>query len=444
MGKYTFKLLELIELSNEKLKVRLTIDESEKLYILHVDKHTYDSINSAVNSFEEYYSRLSLITKRNPFNHTYTSSITLIRGKETRKLSFNCDETYARLIEKIRDADSFEELNIIDELVELVEEKESQPKTKPIVESNVAEVEPEQISNDKAKATPTKKTDCFFSKLFRNMLIASVAIILIVLFKGDYFSANESKTVQLVQGSQLLTPPIKSEKPSITVEQQVEDEVGTVESSIEEKDEIEIVDQEEKLPSQMAFYEVDEVTYQLPEGYVALTFDDGPSIYTKQIVDLLTEYEVAGTFFFVGDQVLKHPEYVTYTNDKGHVVASHSQSHKNITTLYEQQLDEEILQSIIDLEKVSGSNVNLFRPPYGAIGEFEKAFLSENNVKTIMWNRDPRDWDVSSKDAIINYFYELDPSGGIYILHENKYTLEALPEIIEYLKELNLEIVGIQ
>lgn len=43
------------------------------------------------------------------------------------------------------------------------------------------------------------------------------------------------------------------------------------------------------------------VTYNLPDGYVALTFDDGPSIYTKEIVEILKQYNVGGTFFFCGE-----------------------------------------------------------------------------------------------------------------------------------------------
>ena len=60
------------------------------------------------------------------------------------------------------------------------------------------------------------------------------------------------------------------------------------------------------------------------EGYVALTFDDGPSEYTKQIVDILLEQQVAATFFFVGRYAVQHQDAVKYAADSQMSVQSHS------------------------------------------------------------------------------------------------------------------------
>lgn len=60
-------------------------------------------------------------------------------------------------------------------------------------------------------------------------------------------------------------------------------------------------------------------------------------------------------------------------------------------------------------------------------------------LKVLLWNRDPEDWKAGSKEAILDYFYRTDPSGGIYLLHEKQITVQALPEIIDFLKGRGLK-----
>ncbi|MNW14005.1 hypothetical protein D3C71_2121120 [compost metagenome] len=57
----------------------------------------------------------------------------------------------------------------------------------------------------------------------------------------------------------------------------------------------------------------------------------------------------------------------------------------------------------------------------------------------LLWNRDPEDWKADTAEEITQYFYNTDPSGGIYLLHEKAVTVKALPAIIEYLKGKQLK-----
>ncbi|MNG16227.1 Peptidoglycan-N-acetylglucosamine deacetylase [compost metagenome] len=88
--------------------------------------------------------------------------------------------------------------------------------------------------------------------------------------------------------------------------------------------------------------------------------------------------------------------------------------------------------------------VTLFRPPYGSINDGLEEQVEKQHMKVLMWNRDPEDWDANTRDEIIEYFRKVDPSGGIYVLHEKKHTVEALPAIIQYLKEKDLKFVIFQ
>ncbi len=62
-------------------------------------------------------------------------------------------------------------------------------------------------------------------------------------------------------------------------------------------------------------------------------------------------------------------------------------------------------------------------------------------MKVLLWNRDPEDWNVKSPEDILHYVYNADPSGGVYLFHEKKITVEALPEIIKYFQAKNMKFV---
>ena len=181
------------------------------------------------------------------------------------------------------------------------------------------------------------------------------------------------------------------------------------------------------------------ICYALPEGYVALTFDDGPSEYTKQIVDILLEQQVAATFFFVGRYAVQHQDAVKYAADSQMSVQSHSWSHADFSRLTPQQQKQEIEKTSSLLESLTKQPVTLFRPPYGAQTKTIRSELAKRQMKMVMWNRDPRDWEVNNANSIYKYFTRTDPSGSVYILHENRYTVEALPDIIRHLKEKELQ-----
>ncbi|WP_171056350.1 polysaccharide deacetylase family protein [Paenibacillus sinopodophylli] len=185
----------------------------------------------------------------------------------------------------------------------------------------------------------------------------------------------------------------------------------------------------------------DEAVYTLPKGYVALTFDDGPSAYTEVIVDILKEHKVAATFLFIGKNTRKYPDAVAYASQQKMAVGNHSWDHSNLEQLDRESKLENISFATTAIEKLTKQTNTLFRPPYGLLSNTLVEDLQKQKMKILMWNRDPEDWKAESSDAIIRYFQEVDPSGGIYVLHEKQKTVKALPGIIKYLKDLNLKFV---
>jgi peptidoglycan/xylan/chitin deacetylase (PgdA/CDA1 family) len=182
------------------------------------------------------------------------------------------------------------------------------------------------------------------------------------------------------------------------------------------------------------------IIYGVNSNQIALTFDDGPSPYTMQILDILNEQNVKATFFFLGQQLEHYPEAVAATIAQGSVVAWHSYSHSNLPGKPRLEQEQEILSRSPILDTFD-YQVTLFRPPYGNYDQTTKEILEEHGMTMVLWNRDPKDWRATSSDEVINKVFDTDPSGGIYVLHETQATVNALPSIIEELKSRDLQFV---
>jgi len=192
---------------------------------------------------------------------------------------------------------------------------------------------------------------------------------------------------------------------------------------------------------------------------VYLTFDDGPSENTGAILDILQEYDVKATFFVTGQQALSHPERYREIAERGHTLGMHSYSHK-YSEIYKTVDDfgEDLLLLQTFLEDTTGVTPSYYRFPGGSSNTVSKMpmsqlcdYLTDNGITYF-------DWNVSSKDAVSpmrpaqeivrNCTQNLENfDNAVILLHDaaNKTsTVEALPEIIEYILAMeNTELLPI-
>lgn len=182
---------------------------------------------------------------------------------------------------------------------------------------------------------------------------------------------------------------------------------------------------------------------------IAITFDDGPDLkYTPKILDILKEKGVKATFFVVGIQVNKYPEVLQRIEDEGHMIGNHSYSHRSFTKLTEEELKEEVTQTDNKIEAVIGYVPEIVRPPYGAVNDDVKANLKAYGKEVVLWNIDPRDWDGSSVQDMLDNILKNARDGGNILLHsfgskhvEN--TVKLLPKVIDKLSELGYTFVTV-
>lgn len=197
-----------------------------------------------------------------------------------------------------------------------------------------------------------------------------------------------------------------------------------------------------------------------PEKVVYLTFDDGPSTYSYELMDLLDEYDVPAIFFVIGenlDLVSDSKEILNEMIKRGHYIGLHSMTHNRNILYYSQNAPQNFVNEMILLkEKISkltdGFESQLCRAPYGARNHFKKGHyvaVEEAGLTCIDWNIDSLDWSKLSADQIYNQVVsELKhnnyPNETVLLFHEKKLTLQVLPRVVEYFRSLGYEFTAYQ
>lgn len=177
------------------------------------------------------------------------------------------------------------------------------------------------------------------------------------------------------------------------------------------------------------------------QKYIALTFDDGPSQYTKDIIDTIYLNNSSATFFVLGNRMKVFPEIVRYAGEKGMEIASHSYSHKNLTLINEKDVLKEINSVTILYNEITGKNITFLRPPYGAVNERLKNL---SIFPLIKWSIDPKDWINRDAEYIKNHILEHAYDGGIIIIHDiYSTTLESIKLTLPELENLGYKVVSV-
>lgn len=181
--------------------------------------------------------------------------------------------------------------------------------------------------------------------------------------------------------------------------------------------------------------------YQVPRGEVALTFDDGPSPYTEGIIQVLNHYHIRATFFLVGYDVLARPTMVRDIAENHEGMGVQTVDHGDLTNMSPARQTWDIMADIRDIRRASSVSVVLIRPPYDAFNETTRRILAQHHLFLTLWNRDPRDWAANSPTQVIHAVLGQSASGGVFVLHERKNTLLALPAIIRAMSVQHLKFV---
>ena len=188
-----------------------------------------------------------------------------------------------------------------------------------------------------------------------------------------------------------------------------------------------------------------------------LTFDDGPSQNTKEILDILKDNNIKATFFVLGSQVEIFPETTNRIYNEGHYIANHGYSHK-YSTIY--QSPEQVLSEYNQCNQIVANTINipeynshLFRFPGGVVGgkyanikNQAIPLLEQNNIVYVDWNALTGDSEKSNptEEYLMSNLQQTtnEKNSVVILMHDSqakRITVDCLPKVIEYLRQQGYE-----
>lgn len=152
-------------------------------------------------------------------------------------------------------------------------------------------------------------------------------------------------------------------------------------------------------------------------GYVALTFDDGPNPgTTNSLLNALTSNGLRATMFNTGQNVNANPGLAAAQANAGMWVENHSWSHPHMTQLSTQQMAQEISSTQQAIQQATGTAPKLFRPPYGETNATLRSVQAQYGLTEVIWTVDSQDWNGASTAQIVQAAQSLQ-NGGVILMH---------------------------
>jgi peptidoglycan/xylan/chitin deacetylase (PgdA/CDA1 family) len=191
---------------------------------------------------------------------------------------------------------------------------------------------------------------------------------------------------------------------------------------------------------------------------VALTFDDGPSTWTPQVLEVLRRYQVKATFFVIGVNADRARQEVAAESAAGHLIGNHTWTHVTPavgTGWPAGRLGSELDRTSALVRQITGAPTCWFRPPAGIVSG-AAAPAAARDLSLVLWSVDSQDWLVEDRA-------HADPDGAlarrivtrattapgqdhpVVLMHDGGgyrgATVEALPAVIEYYRSQGYRFV---
>jgi len=251
-------------------------------------------------------------------------------------------------------------------------------------------------------------------------------------------------------------------KPVYNIQEAEEGPATEDETRIEEDLELEeMFAPKHEQENEEAYQEEEEASSSKEERLpIYLTFDDGPSASTEELLDILKEYGAKATFFMLEPNIRKNPEMVARSFEEGHALGCHSVSHR--VNVFYQSTDNMLWEMAVTsqaVEEIVGVGAPLVRVPYGSVpymSNEQKEIFAEEGFNLWDWNVDSMDWRYKGEGYVNHTIEQIEALRSnnlnpVVLLHDLKTTVEYMPQLLEYLDEhgyeclpLNSEMAEVQ
>jgi peptidoglycan/xylan/chitin deacetylase (PgdA/CDA1 family) len=193
----------------------------------------------------------------------------------------------------------------------------------------------------------------------------------------------------------------------------------------------------------------------VPDGRIALTFDDGPSEWTPPILDALQAHGARATFFLLGEHVLRLPEIAARIARDGHEVACHGFDHADLALLPSETVRGKLGRAQEAISSATGVRPRLFRPPFAtSSARVARAAAAVSLEPTILRDVDPADWRADDSATVASAVLDAVRPGSIVCLHDGvpqgnrgtsdrTVTIAAVEQLVPELQARGLELVTV-
>jgi peptidoglycan/xylan/chitin deacetylase (PgdA/CDA1 family) len=198
--------------------------------------------------------------------------------------------------------------------------------------------------------------------------------------------------------------------------------------------------------------------YDVKDGVVALTFDDGPSPWTEQILDLLAAHDGRATFFALGCLAADDERGPTLRRvvESGCEVGNHTFTHPHLTEIGDEEIRDEFERAGGAIEAATSTRPRLWRPPFFHVDERVRAAVAPFGLLEVGCSMMPWDWEWDS-DRTVEFVLERLRPGSIVCMHDGRppdepaelsrptreATVTAVGVILETMRERGLRSVTI-
>jgi peptidoglycan/xylan/chitin deacetylase (PgdA/CDA1 family) len=170
---------------------------------------------------------------------------------------------------------------------------------------------------------------------------------------------------------------------------------------------------------------------------VALTFDDGPSEFTGQVLDILRRNRVRASFFVIGQSIAGREALLRRELDQGNVIGNHTFTHIN-TAGAGPEVARQLDDTTAAIKKATNFTPCLFRPPFGSKSGQSLALARSKGMQTVEWDVDTSDYERPASFNIVQRVLGGAKPGSIVLMHDGggprDQSVAALPKIIKGLR----------
>lgn len=178
---------------------------------------------------------------------------------------------------------------------------------------------------------------------------------------------------------------------------------------------------------------------------IALTFDDGPTEFTPEVLDILKEFSAVATFFCIGERIERNQKILKRIRLEGHEIGNHTFSHSNFFPFFKQKrMEEELVRTSQLISEITEKPVAFFRPPFGVINTTIVKAAKSTSLKIAGWNLRSYDGSKIKAERILQRIIPIIKPGTVLLLHDSRPDSGViLREVLEEMRRKELKAVTV-